>query len=295
MVKLLSTIILILAIILFPPAALAFVSQNAIPGDSTYPIKRDLENVILKLASVNPVTQAWFSVNVSNRRFEESKALISQGKQADTTLNELVDQTTIAAQEVNQVPDSSQKQKLNEDLNQSISNYIVTLSQQETNTTYIAIPTTQSPPTQTITPTPLSTPNTLLTLQLPTPTPAPSSSNQPGFSITVTSPNPSPPSPTFAPTNPTLSTPSSAPSNTTISSPTPNPSPTGPQDPKQICSNLPKDTSTLSDTIKKLCGLLNSQNSSHSNKTQSIPKSSTSSVNNGGNIEQRTKTSPSGK
>jgi len=38
-IKLLSIICLVLAIVLFPPAALALVSNNAVPGDATYPIK----------------------------------------------------------------------------------------------------------------------------------------------------------------------------------------------------------------------------------------------------------------
>ena len=46
MIKLLSIICLVLAIVLFPPAALALVSNNAVPGDATYPIKRALEVAI---------------------------------------------------------------------------------------------------------------------------------------------------------------------------------------------------------------------------------------------------------
>jgi len=131
MVKILSTIVLILVVLLFPPAVLAFVSQNAIPGDKTYPIKRGLEEVILKVASVNPTTQAWFSVNVSNRRFDESKALLLAGKDANMSLTDLVTSTKVAAAEINNL-DTSKKTQLAADLSSSIDQYQTSLTAVQT-------------------------------------------------------------------------------------------------------------------------------------------------------------------
>ncbi|MBI3485624.1 hypothetical protein HY025_01620 [Candidatus Daviesbacteria bacterium] len=53
MVKLLATFILILTIMLFPPATLAYISQNSLPGDRLYPVKRGLEDGVLWLASIS--------------------------------------------------------------------------------------------------------------------------------------------------------------------------------------------------------------------------------------------------
>ena len=61
MIRLLSIITLILSIVLFPPASLALISNNAVPGDSIYPIKRFLEDGIYAVASITPGTKAWFS------------------------------------------------------------------------------------------------------------------------------------------------------------------------------------------------------------------------------------------
>lgn len=127
--KLLGIISLILALVLFPPATLAVVSNNAIPGDTTYPIKRGLEDVIFAVASLNPATKAWFAAARSDRRFTEVSALVAQGKKASETLNELVEQTQIAAIQIDKVSDPIQKEKLIKQLADSIYKYDVGLSQ----------------------------------------------------------------------------------------------------------------------------------------------------------------------
>lgn len=123
MVKLLSIISLILALVLFPPAVLAVISNNAIPGDSTYSIKRSMEDIIFTMASINPTTKAWFSAARSDRRFTEFKTLVAQGKKGADTLNELVEQTNIAASQIAQVADPIEKAKLIEQLSTSIEKY----------------------------------------------------------------------------------------------------------------------------------------------------------------------------
>ncbi len=129
MVKLLGIISLILAIVLFPPAALALISNNAVPGDSTYPIKRVLEDGIFAVASLNPVTKAWFAAARSDRRFKEYTVLVTKGKKGEETLNELVEQTQIAATQLNQVKDPVEKEKLKQQLVESIKKYDQGLSQ----------------------------------------------------------------------------------------------------------------------------------------------------------------------
>lgn len=129
MLRLLSILTLILAIILFPPAVLAVISNNAVPGDATYPIKRSLENVILAAASVSPSSKAWFSQTRSNRRYKEFTTLISQGKETTNTLSELVEQTDLAVTQITQVTNQAEKEKLIEQLSQSIEKYDDALKQ----------------------------------------------------------------------------------------------------------------------------------------------------------------------
>lgn len=123
MTKLLGILILILAVILFPPASLAVVSNNAVPGDTTYPIKRGLEDVIYAIASLNSTSKAWFSAVRSDRRFREFSTLIAQGKSASDTLEELVAQTQVAAEQLKKINDPIKKQELIAQLSESIDKY----------------------------------------------------------------------------------------------------------------------------------------------------------------------------
>ena len=198
MTKLLSIISLILAIILFPPATLAVISNNAVPGDATYPIKRGLENVIFAAVSINPTTKAWFSQARSDRRFKELTVLITQGKQSGETLNELVEQTQVAASQIAQVNDQAQKQKLIQQLSESIEKYDLGLQQ-------VSSPTQVNPapaapvallPQATSTPQPTQT-----SAPVAQPTPRPASTSQPTPAhIVVPTPIPTPrPTPTPVP------------------------------------------------------------------------------------------------
>lgn len=171
MVKLLSTISLILALVLFPPAALALVSNNAVPGDVTYPIKRSLEDIIFAIASINPTARAWFAKARSDRRFKEVEVLITQGKQAGNTLNELVEQTQVAASQIAQVTDQAQRTELIEQLSGSIEKYDQGLKQ------FTPIP--EATPLPQATSSPQSTTFPQVIIQ-PTPTPLPTASPTPG-------------------------------------------------------------------------------------------------------------------
>lgn len=123
MLKILSVIVTVLLIILTPPAVLAFATQDSVPGDFRYPIKRKLEEGILFLASVHPVTKSYFQINRTQRRFTEAKVLISSGKQASTTLSEFVGETKSAASTVKSVSNQTQKRELASNLSKSITEY----------------------------------------------------------------------------------------------------------------------------------------------------------------------------
>lgn len=143
--KLVSIVLLIFVIALFPPAVLAVVSNNAVPGDTTYPVKRGLEDIIFAVASLNPATRAWFAAARSDRRFQEVTVLVARGKKAGDTLNELVEQTQIAANQIDQVSDPAQKAKLINQLSESITKYDTGLSQISQTGKPAMIPTPQQP------------------------------------------------------------------------------------------------------------------------------------------------------
>lgn len=173
MVKLLSLLTLIVFLILFPPATLALVSQNALPGDSLYPVKRVLEEGILIATSFNPTTRAWFSAARSQRRYKEVRELVSKGekKAAAKSLKELIEQTSLTIDQVQLLEDSDQKKQLAASLIKSIDEYKIGLTEvkqeviRSQSVTQPAIPSSPSPSVH-ITPPPVSQPT-------PTPTPAP--------------------------------------------------------------------------------------------------------------------------
>ena len=170
MTRLLSILTIILAIILFPPAALALVSNNAIPGDATYPIKRSLEDVIYAAASLNPTTKAWFAAARSDRRFKEFITLVAQGKSVSRTLNELVTQTETAASDIKKIDDPIKRQDLVNQLSESIDKYDQKLGEVSHSTVIITPqPTVTARPTLTPLPSEVSKPTfTPIPTQVPT-------------------------------------------------------------------------------------------------------------------------------
>lgn len=230
MVKLLSILSLILALVLFPPAALAVISNNAVPGDATYPIKRSLENIIFAIASLNPNTKAWFSAARSDRRFTEVKTLLAEGKVADQSLQELVTQTQVAAIQINEVSDPLKKQELINNLSDSIQKYNLGLSQasQQINRN----PQVASPVPQVIQPTSTSQP---VTQPNPTTKVVSQASSVPAFQPTV-APVPTPVSTSTSPTAPPIQNP--------VFTPAPTPSP--------VVSTQPDQINQAIDELKKI-------------------------------------------
>lgn len=132
MFKILSTLVFILLILLTPPAVLAYISQDAVPGDVTYPVKRKLEDGILLAASVNPTTKAWFAVTRSQRRFKESKVLTSRNERKTKPLKELLLETRQAAKDIHEVKNDSQRKQLVDKYNSLVTEYKKELTVQAT-------------------------------------------------------------------------------------------------------------------------------------------------------------------
>lgn len=115
------------------PTGLVLASQDAVPGDKTYPVKRGLENVIVNLASLHPTTRAFFKTDMAGRRYKEAVALIRRGDQASSeSLVELVTQTQAAATDISQISDPEAKKQLIDNLSKQIVQYKTGLSQLET-------------------------------------------------------------------------------------------------------------------------------------------------------------------
>lgn len=119
----LGKFVLVLALVLMVPTVLILASQNAIPGDSTYLIKRKLEDGIIVVASLHPSTRAMFHVGFSQRRFKEAVAVIKKGGKGYESLDELVSQTRTAATSVKNLSDKEAKKQLAADLSKQIEEY----------------------------------------------------------------------------------------------------------------------------------------------------------------------------
>lgn len=117
--------LLVLMILLAPPSVLALISNNAVPGEPAYPIKRVLEAGILVITSVHPSLKAAFTVERSNRRFLEAKSLIDTGKSENVTesLGELVTHTKDAAKEITKVSGGTSKKQLVKKLTEQVKTY----------------------------------------------------------------------------------------------------------------------------------------------------------------------------
>jgi|SRR3989344_3390292 len=187
MLKIVSTLALFVALILFPPTGLILISQDAVKGDRMYPVKRSLENGVAFIVSLTPYTRAYFAVALANRRYEEVAILLGNNENADSTLQELVVQAGEAASNINEVGNSNQKVRLITDLTTSIDRYEKGLSeaQQEIgkrSAINIALKRQQQPGAgQSAVPTPEPSPSVL------TSTPQPSQT-----SVSRTDPSPAP-------------------------------------------------------------------------------------------------------
>lgn len=133
MLKIISTVALILVFVLMVPAGLIMISQDAAKGDWNYPIKRGIEDVILSAVSLNPYSKAYFAVALANRRYDETEKLLASGGNADVSLKELVSQTSSASDDINKISSSQQRANLIADLKASIQKYDKGLAQAQVN------------------------------------------------------------------------------------------------------------------------------------------------------------------
>jgi hypothetical protein len=179
---------------LLPLTILIFLSQDSIPGDLFYPVKRSLENVVLAAASVNPATRAAFRTDLTETRFQEAQNLVVSKSNA-SGLTTFIDEVQSTKQEVVSLKNDTEREKAEEKLAVKIQEYQNGLStleakteqtiiayQFQTSPTPVLVPT--STPIPTVNPLPSSKPQSTPTLTpVPTltlaPTIAPIVSSQP--------------------------------------------------------------------------------------------------------------------
>ena len=190
-------------ILLSPPAVLALISNDAVPGEATYPIKRTLEAGILIVASVHPTTKAMFTAERSDRRFREVTTLIESGDRGQNvtqTLGEFIKQTREAAKDIKEIKNPIVKKERVVKLKESIIEYKAglelkqkKLSEEKEDSTSIVPPIAQIP-SQTQSPSsvsPTSGPAPTIKVEI-TPTHAPGLTPTPTRIISNPSPTPIP-------------------------------------------------------------------------------------------------------
>lgn len=185
MVKIISTVALVLMLILLPPSVAMAASNNAIPGQIMYPVKMAMEGVVLFFASLTPYSKAFFALAQNERRYKEAATLISQGTDAQKSLDALLEQTKKSAENIEQLNDDKQKVALIKDLSDSIDKYSEGLKEAGDNfessqpVVKVEEPFTSPSVKPSSTPVVLPKPSGKLQTQVPTPTPTPKSF-QPG-------------------------------------------------------------------------------------------------------------------
>lgn len=226
-----------------PVTVLILLSQNSVPGDMFYPIKRSMENVVLAAATVSPSTRAAFRTDLTTRRFDEAEKLLL-GSSDTNGLKEFITEIQAAQDEVSAISNPVKKQELQEKIQTSIIEYEKRLGLVKTQlvtreqVTQLAFAPTVTPTLPIPTNTPVPVP-TSIAGQLPiptnTPVPLPTSTPKPiATSISRTAkptkeptifPTPTPMSPTNVPTRTPTSTLGETPTSTPVPSFTPTPTP----------------------------------------------------------------------
>lgn len=240
MARIFSMLVMVLMIVLLPPAALAYISNDAIPTDKIrYPIKRKLEEGILLIASLNPKTKALFQVDRSQRRYKETKTLISKNRSLPReSIRELILQTKQTSNEINDLSNVDEKKELQSKLSDSIKEIKSGLHASEkylTTSSLTQVPANANDPQAQVSPSP-----TVMSYSTPA-TPGVTPAATPRVTPLAATPPATPrPTPGVTPTATARATPVATPRSTPQATP-PAPLPPPPPPPAQPpnCSNAP--------------------------------------------------------
>ncbi len=135
---------------LLPFTVLILLSQNSLPGDAFYPVKRGLESLVLAAASVNPSTKAAFRTNLTETRFNEAERLLLSRADA-VGLSHFIKEIEETTTDVSALSNQKDSEELTEKLIAKIDEYQNKLIQvqvqiAESNIAYIPPPSSTNQP-----------------------------------------------------------------------------------------------------------------------------------------------------
>lgn len=179
---------------LFAPfTLLILLSQNTVPGDLFYPVKRGLEGIILTAASASPATRVAFRTDLTERRFKEAEKLLLA--KADTSaLDSFILEVQSTQTEIDALSNVLENQQSSEKLIAKIDDYQVKLTQIQAQTQSNSVLQANQPP---------STSQVTVVQQQ---APPPSDSGQAGQSAPLLQPTSPPQQPTVTVQNPPTQT-----------------------------------------------------------------------------------------
>lgn len=116
-------------LILFAPITiLIFMSQNSLPGDFFYPLKRGLEGIVLAASSVSPATKVAFKTDLTNTRYKEAEALLL-AKSDTNGLSDFVTEVQTTQNDLLRLADLEDRERLSQELITKIDEYEQKLTQ----------------------------------------------------------------------------------------------------------------------------------------------------------------------
>ena len=241
-IQILNRTLWVLFLVLTPLTFVGILSQNSIPGDFLYSVKRGYEGTALAFASFAPETKASYTTSLATVRFTEAEKLLL-AKSDTQGLATLVEQVQTAQNNVAAVQNSPQKEELEQKLIASIDTYQANLLrvQQQIASNVASQPIAQDTPAQTQTTTNQATQTTSPANTQPTQTAIPTSTTTPSSLETA------------APTQTQIQTPTSTPTQTEeITTTTPIVTQAPPKTPITVQATPPTGTTTTPETRKKI-------------------------------------------
>lgn len=102
---------------------IAYLSQGANPRDLLYPVKRGVEKVILAAASLNPSTRAFYEVDLTDRRFNESVQAMLATRGSVKSFDDFTQELEDTQVSLGTISDPVKKQELEAKLIDNVNTY----------------------------------------------------------------------------------------------------------------------------------------------------------------------------
>lgn len=122
----------LLFFVLIPGTTLAYFAETSLPNTPLYPIKRDIESVVLALSSINTSAKTFYQINLARTRLQETQQIVTKdGVNVDnvTQFNTVMAQILAANNSISTVTDATQKTQMKQQLQQTTAAYKKQLAQ----------------------------------------------------------------------------------------------------------------------------------------------------------------------